>query len=226
VRDYGRCPARTGDLLLVRREHVQRSAAVYRSGRSVSDLPHAAAALCTTSRRASRSARRRAATSDTAGVRRFVGATPSTTATAASVRASNTTQRPCMRGSPRMLSDRRVCGRGRRHHEQLALSHREMSAGRIGLRVEPGSERRLERGGSICNAQPPRDLVGVEQREIVHRRTNPVPSVSRESSRKRCSPVRKAVPETSVRTPSATSPIARSRSRPAPPARRSLPLAP
>ena len=42
----GRCPARTGDLLLVRREHLLRSTAVCRSGRSASDGPHRAAAVC------------------------------------------------------------------------------------------------------------------------------------------------------------------------------------
>ena len=40
----GRCPARTGDLLLVRREHLLRSTAVCRSGRSASDGPRLAAA--------------------------------------------------------------------------------------------------------------------------------------------------------------------------------------
>ena len=42
----GRCLARTGDLLLVRREQLLRCTAVCRSDRSTSDLPHAAAALC------------------------------------------------------------------------------------------------------------------------------------------------------------------------------------
>jgi hypothetical protein len=42
----GRCPARTGDLLLVRREQLLRSTAVCRSGRSTSDLSPIAAALC------------------------------------------------------------------------------------------------------------------------------------------------------------------------------------
>jgi hypothetical protein len=44
--EYGRCPARTGDLLLVRREQLLRSTAVCRSDRSVSDFPPPAAALC------------------------------------------------------------------------------------------------------------------------------------------------------------------------------------
>ena len=39
-RGDGRCPARTGDLLLVRREHLLRSTAVCRSNRSASDKPH------------------------------------------------------------------------------------------------------------------------------------------------------------------------------------------
>jgi hypothetical protein len=42
----GRCPARTGDLLLVRREHLLPSAAVCRSIRSTSDQPPISAALC------------------------------------------------------------------------------------------------------------------------------------------------------------------------------------
>jgi hypothetical protein len=42
----GRCPARTGDLLLVRREQRLPSTAACRSAHSASDLPHAAAALC------------------------------------------------------------------------------------------------------------------------------------------------------------------------------------
>src|SRR5215207_42563 len=42
----GRCPARTGDLLLVRREQLLRSTAACRSGRSANDRPHIAAALC------------------------------------------------------------------------------------------------------------------------------------------------------------------------------------
>jgi hypothetical protein len=42
----GRCPARTGDLLLVRREHLLPSTAVCRSGRSPSDQPHISAAVC------------------------------------------------------------------------------------------------------------------------------------------------------------------------------------
>ena len=46
AREYGRCPARTGDLLLVRREQLLRSTAVCRSDRSVSDFPPPAAALC------------------------------------------------------------------------------------------------------------------------------------------------------------------------------------
>jgi hypothetical protein len=44
--DHGRCPARTGDLLLVRREHLLRFTAACRSGRSVSEESHLAAALC------------------------------------------------------------------------------------------------------------------------------------------------------------------------------------
>jgi hypothetical protein len=46
AREDGRCLARTGDLLLVRREHVLQATAVCHSGRSANDLPHAAAALC------------------------------------------------------------------------------------------------------------------------------------------------------------------------------------
>jgi hypothetical protein len=46
TREDGRCPARTGDLLLVRREHVLPSTAVCRSGRSPSDSPRIPAALC------------------------------------------------------------------------------------------------------------------------------------------------------------------------------------
>jgi hypothetical protein len=46
VRVDGRCPARTGDLLLVRREHLLRSTAVCRSDRSVSDGTRIFAALC------------------------------------------------------------------------------------------------------------------------------------------------------------------------------------
>jgi hypothetical protein len=42
----GRCPARTGDLLLVRREQMLRSTAVCHSMRSSSDFRHMAAALC------------------------------------------------------------------------------------------------------------------------------------------------------------------------------------
>ena len=44
--DDGRCPARTGDLLLVRREQLLRSTAACRSGRSPSDRPHITAAFC------------------------------------------------------------------------------------------------------------------------------------------------------------------------------------
>ena len=46
VRVDGRCLARTGDLLLVRRKQVLRSTAVCRSDRLVSDGPRQAAALC------------------------------------------------------------------------------------------------------------------------------------------------------------------------------------
>ena len=46
TRENRRCPARTGDLLLVRREQMLRSAAVCRSNRSASDGPHLATALC------------------------------------------------------------------------------------------------------------------------------------------------------------------------------------
>ena len=46
TRENGRCPARTGDLLLVRREQMLRPAAVGRSNRSASDGPHLATALC------------------------------------------------------------------------------------------------------------------------------------------------------------------------------------
>ena len=46
TRDDGRCPARTGDLLLVRREHLLRSAAVCPITRSASDVPPISAALC------------------------------------------------------------------------------------------------------------------------------------------------------------------------------------
>ncbi len=42
----GRCPARTGDLLLVRREQLLRSTAVCRSVRLASHEPHIAAAVC------------------------------------------------------------------------------------------------------------------------------------------------------------------------------------
>jgi hypothetical protein len=42
----GRCPARTGDLLLVRREHLLRSTAVRRSDRLASDGTLRAAAFC------------------------------------------------------------------------------------------------------------------------------------------------------------------------------------
>jgi hypothetical protein len=45
LRGDGRCPARTGDLLLVRREQVLPSAAVCRSHRSASDESHLPAAL-------------------------------------------------------------------------------------------------------------------------------------------------------------------------------------
>jgi hypothetical protein len=46
VREDGRCPARTGDLLLVRREQLLRSPAVCRSFRSASDELRRAAAVC------------------------------------------------------------------------------------------------------------------------------------------------------------------------------------
>jgi hypothetical protein len=42
----GGAPARTGDLLLVRREQLLRSTAAFGSGRSVSEESHLAAALC------------------------------------------------------------------------------------------------------------------------------------------------------------------------------------
>jgi hypothetical protein len=46
LRASGRCLARTGDLLLVRREQLLRSTAVCRSSRSASDARRQAAALC------------------------------------------------------------------------------------------------------------------------------------------------------------------------------------
>ena len=46
ARQDGRCPARTGDLLLVRREQLLRSTAACRSRRSVSDQSQISAALC------------------------------------------------------------------------------------------------------------------------------------------------------------------------------------
>jgi hypothetical protein len=46
TRADGRCPARTGDLLLVRREHLLPSTAVCHSCRSASDERAKAAALC------------------------------------------------------------------------------------------------------------------------------------------------------------------------------------
>lgn len=42
----GRCPDRTGDLLLVRGEQLLRSTAASHSDRSANDGPHVAAALC------------------------------------------------------------------------------------------------------------------------------------------------------------------------------------
>jgi hypothetical protein len=90
--------------------------------------------------------------------------------------------------------DRRMAARGGRHHQQLALPHRQDRARRRRLRVEL-AQRPLER------------VDGVEQRqrggvERPHRSTNPVPSASRGSSTNRCSPVRCAVPSTSVTSPS------------------------
>src|SRR5215208_4140643 len=43
---HGRCPTRTGDLLLVRREHLLRSTAACRSGRPASGDSLVAAAFC------------------------------------------------------------------------------------------------------------------------------------------------------------------------------------
>jgi hypothetical protein len=51
AREDARCPARTGDLLLVRREQLLPSTAASRSVRSASDVPHLAAALCCRSSR-------------------------------------------------------------------------------------------------------------------------------------------------------------------------------
>ncbi len=118
--------------------------------------------------------------------------------------------------------------RWRMHLALDALSERRRHvgelAGRLGYRSEAAFARAFKRvvgipPGAVKRAPdalylatagtlPTVEDVRRDRREPVHRSRKPVPSVSRGSSRKRCSPVRNAVPETSVSTPSATSPIA------------------
>jgi hypothetical protein len=86
------------------------------------------------------------------------------------------------------LDDGMARRRGR-HHEQLAAADREGAARRVGLGVEARQQRGLERVDRRRRAQATGDLRRVEEGQA-HRRTKPVPSGSRASSTKRCSPVR------------------------------------
>ena len=85
--------------------------------------------------------------------------------------------------------DHGVIRRRGRHHEQLAGADREGAARRVGLGVQAGHQRGLERVDRGRRAQALGD-VGRGEEGQAHRRTKPVPSGSRGSSTKRCSPVR------------------------------------
>ena len=89
-----------------------------------------------------------------------------------------------------------------RHHEQLAavdLDHRR-AADRPRGRARPAAPPRALDGAALRRAAArPRPRRGDGS---AHRSTKPVPSGSRGSRTNRCSPVRNAVPSTSVSTPS------------------------
>ena len=163
-----------------------------RTARMASTCPWACGPRPNTSRRrASGAASARTASAETAGVRTLVSAMPSTRATGASVVASKTTQTPWMRGSPPTVTSLTTAwvAVGRRHHEQLAGADRERAARRVGLRVQAGEQRVLQRVDRGGRAQALGDVRRGEEGQA-HRRTKPVPRGSRGSRTKRCSPVR------------------------------------
>ena len=130
----------------------------------------------TSSRRASGAASARTASAETAGVRRFVSAIPSTSATGASVgrvedHADALDARLAADGHE---LDHRVARRRRRHHEQLAAADREHAARRVGLGVQARQQRGLERVDRGRRAQALGDVGRGEERQA-HRRTKPVP---------------------------------------------------
>ena len=147
-------------------------------------------------------ASRRTATSETAAVRRFVRAMPSTSAAGASVAASNTDAgAPWTRGLGRPDGD----GLDRRHRpddgghdEQLALADGERAA-----------RRRAPQGRSPASAAS-RGIGGAGERRAPRRPGTPgspqhepgAEHVARDPSPNLCSPVRWAVPSTSVTSPS------------------------
>src|SRR5262249_51400439 len=102
------------------------------------------------------------------------------------------------------LDDRPRRRRGR-HDQQLSARDVHHGPRRIAFGVEPGPKRGFEGVDGCERRQPPLHLRGVEVRDR-HRSTKPGPRSSRGSSTNRCSPVLKAVPSTSVITPSGTRP--------------------
>ena len=151
-------------------------------------------------RRAPGAARWRTARAETAAVRRFVSAMPSTSAAGRErlgveehVDALDPRQPAVgVRRRDRDELDPDRAGRGRRHDQHLAGLARDGLARRVGLGVQAAAQRRLERVDGL-RGETPRDGGGVEERDRVHgahRSTKPVPTGSRGSRTKRCSPVR------------------------------------
>jgi hypothetical protein len=88
-----------------------------------------------------------------------------------------------------------------RHDEQLPGIEVDGLAEGVGFGVQAAQQGGLERVRRLGEREPLLDLRSADEPQA-HRSTNPVPSGSRGSRTNRCSPVRKAVPSTSVSTPS------------------------
>ena len=90
--------------------------------------------------------------------------------------------------------------RARRHHEQLAAACGQGRARRVLLGVEPLPKRGLQGVDGPSRGEQAGHGPGIEKGWPAHGSRNPVSSGSCGSSTKRCSPVRKALPSTSVTT--------------------------
>ena len=167
----------------------------------------------TSRRRASGSASRRTASAETAErAQRWSARSRRPARRARAWSASNTTHTPWMRGVA-ADGDELDARRARRGAEGITSSSpppRGRPRCAAGRPRDPGRPRSAASSASTAAATRRRraiSAVGEERR--AHRRTKPVPSGSRGSSTKRCSPVLYAVPSTSVSTPSAVSPTTR-----------------